>query len=104
MTANSYYDQNDYDNPIKYYIDFSSDALIVTNRITYFNMRLAPTTINYLNKTSQTIYQSEEKQMMLEVNIETDGLLTMFFEISPKQYTIEQTKRIMAERGIPVRI
>ena len=90
MTANSYYDQNDYDNPIKYYIDFSSDALVVTNRITYFNMRLVPTTINYLNGTSRTIYQSEEMQTVVKLSLETNVLLTIVFKISPRQYTIEQ--------------
>ena len=91
MTVNSFYDQSDYNDPIKYYIQLSSDMLIVTNSVAFHNMHLVPTTINYLNGTTQTIYRSEEKQIIFDVALEANNLLTMIFEISPKQYTIEQT-------------
>ena len=64
--------------------------LIVTNLITFHNMHLVPKTINYLNGTTQTIYRSEEKQIVFVVALEASNLLTIIFELSPKQYTIER--------------
>ena len=64
---------------------------IEVNNSKIYQIQIVPTAINYLNETSQIIYQSKKLETISTTEYEPGFLLTMFFKISSEQYIIKQT-------------
>ena len=90
LFANSYYDHNDPDEPIKFYLDISSDIYINANHYKIYTVPIVPTTINFLNGTSQTIYEAKQREIIISREIQDNRFMAFLFMISPEQYLIEQ--------------
>ena len=90
ITANSYYDHNDLLNPIKYTLDISPDTYIEVGYYKVFSVPIVPTTINYLNGTSTTIFETKQKEMLFSLELSNNVFIAYSLVISSEQYTIEQ--------------
>ena len=90
ITASSYYDHNDLTNPIKYTLDISADTYIGTNYYKIYLVPIVPTTINYLNGTSTTIYETRPRETLFSQQLSSGILISYSLVISSEQYTIEQ--------------
>ena len=90
ITANSYYDHNDLTNPIKYTLDISPGTFIEVNFYKHFSVPIVPTTINFLNGTSTTIFETKQKEILFSIELLSNVIISYSLTISSEQYTIEQ--------------
>ena len=90
ITANSYYDHNDLTNPIKYTLDISPGTFIEVNFYKHFSVPIVPTTINFLNDTSTTIFETKQTEILFSLELPSNVIISYSLTISSEQYTIKQ--------------
>ena len=88
MIANSYYDHSD--SSIKHYIHHLPSFYTEINQRKIFKVFIVPTTVKYLDGTSEIIYSTRNQEQRLEENSLGTTMIKVKFEISSEQYSIEQ--------------
>ena len=90
ITVNSYYDHNDLTNPVKYTLDISPDTYVQVDYYKFYSVPIVPTTINYLNGTSATIFETRPRETIFSGQLSRIDYMAFQIVLSSEQYTIEQ--------------
>ena len=90
ITANTYYDHNDLENPIKGYIDMSPSFIVNFNELMQITVPVVPTLIQYLDHTTQYTYSSGYPEIYTQ-NLNSNGILLICsIKLIAEMYTVEQ--------------